>query len=103
MRMRRQLCVADDIDSVEGQLWRLLVVASVDPRLWAEKRANEGKLVDVKSRQLDGLSDQDAVASESVLKRKTADTKTRRVEQSQGATMLLVALSCYRCLGVDVG
>jgi hypothetical protein len=38
-----------------GQLWRLLVIASVDPGLWAKKRANERKLVDVEARQLDGL------------------------------------------------
>jgi hypothetical protein len=39
----------------KGQLWRLLVVASVDPRLWAEKGTDEGELDKVKPRQLDGL------------------------------------------------
>jgi len=39
----------------KGQLWWLLVVASVDPRLWAEKGTDEGKLVKVKPRQLEGL------------------------------------------------
>ncbi|KAF2800312.1 hypothetical protein K505DRAFT_12102 [Melanomma pulvis-pyrius CBS 109.77] len=48
--------------SIEGQLGRLLVIASLDPRLWAEKRANERKLVDVEARQFDGLVIQDAVA-----------------------------------------
>lgn len=38
-----------------AQLWRLLVVASVDPRLWAEKGTDGGELVKVKPRQLDGL------------------------------------------------
>lgn len=37
------------------QLWWLLVVASVDPRLWAEKGTDGGELVKVKPRQLDGL------------------------------------------------
>jgi hypothetical protein len=40
---------------LKGQLWRLLVVASVDPRLWAEKGTDGGELVKVKPRQLDGL------------------------------------------------
>ena len=39
----------------KGQLWRLLVVASVDPRLWAEKGTDKGELEKVKPRQLDGL------------------------------------------------
>lgn len=40
---------------LSAKLWRLLVVASVDPRLGPEKRTNEGKLVDVQARQLGGL------------------------------------------------
>ena len=44
------------MDAVKAQLWGLLVVASVDPRLWAEKGTNEGKLEEVEPRQLDGLS-----------------------------------------------
>ena len=51
------------LDRMEGQLWRLLVVASVDPRLGPEKRTDEGKLVDVEARQLGGFCCQDAVAS----------------------------------------
>lgn len=46
-----------------GQLRRFLIIASVDPRLWAEKRTNEGKLVDVEARQLDGLLYSNAEAS----------------------------------------
>jgi hypothetical protein len=40
---------------VQAQLWGLLVVASVDPRLWAEKGADRGELVEVEARQLGGL------------------------------------------------
>ena len=43
------------VSIAKGQLWRLLVVASVDPSLWAEKGTDEGELVDVEARQLDGL------------------------------------------------
>jgi len=38
-----------------GQLWGLLVVTSVDPRFWAEKGTDRGKLEEVESRQLDGV------------------------------------------------
>jgi hypothetical protein len=41
--------------AVKAQLWGLLVVASVDPRLWAEKGTDRGELVKVDARQLDGL------------------------------------------------
>jgi hypothetical protein len=34
---------------------RRLVIASTDPDLWAEKRADEGELVVVESRQLEGI------------------------------------------------
>jgi hypothetical protein len=37
------------------QLWRLLVVASVDPSLWAEQGTNERELVKDDARQLDGV------------------------------------------------
>ena len=47
----------------KAQLWGLLVVASDDPDLGSEKRADEGKLVDVEARQLGGCDGQDAVAS----------------------------------------
>ena len=65
---RRKRCWTMDgrqcgVGSIGGQLGRLLVIASLDPRLGAEKRANERKLVDVEARQLDGLYIQDAVAS----------------------------------------
>jgi hypothetical protein len=43
-----------------GQLWRLLVVASVDPRLGAEKGTDGGELVKVESRQLDGIAGMNA-------------------------------------------
>lgn len=45
----------DSMGSCKAQLWRLLVVASVDPRLWAEKGADGGELEKVKPRQFDGL------------------------------------------------
>lgn len=48
--------------AVQAQLWGLLVVASVDPRLGAEERANEGELVDVSARQLGGFEVENAVA-----------------------------------------
>jgi hypothetical protein len=55
----------DDGASVRGgQLWWLLVVASVDPGFWAEKGTDERELVNIEPRQLDGLVIQDAVASE---------------------------------------
>lgn len=40
---------------VEDKLWRLLVVASVDPGFRAEKGTGEGELVNVNARQLDGV------------------------------------------------
>jgi hypothetical protein len=40
---------------IEDQLWRFLVVASVDPGFWAEKGTDEGELVNVNARQLDGV------------------------------------------------
>lgn len=40
---------------IEGQLWRFLVVASVDPGFRAEKGTDEGELVNVNARQLDGV------------------------------------------------
>lgn len=40
---------------VETQLWRLLVIASVDPRLGPEKGADGRELVNVESRQLEGI------------------------------------------------
>jgi hypothetical protein len=72
-----------DIEPVEGQLWRLLVVASVDPRLWAEERANEGELVE--PRQLDGLLCQDALAPGVAWMVRTTDKKSRRVDQCRTA------------------
>jgi hypothetical protein len=40
----------------KAQLWGLLVVASVDPRLGPEKGTDGGELVKVESRQLDGIA-----------------------------------------------
>src|SRR6266576_5819863 len=40
---------------IEDQLWRLFVVASVDPGFRAEKGTDKGELVDVNARQLDGV------------------------------------------------
>ena len=48
--------VASACDDAKAQLWGLLVVASVDPRLGPEKRTDEGKLVDVEARQLGGFA-----------------------------------------------
>jgi hypothetical protein len=46
----------------KAQLWGLLVVASVDPRLGPEKGTDGGKLVKVESRQLGGIDDYNAEA-----------------------------------------
>lgn len=40
---------------IEDQLWRFLVVASVDPGFRAEKGTDEGELVNVSARQFDGV------------------------------------------------
>lgn len=47
----------------KAQLWGLLVVTSVDPRLGSEKGTDGGELVDVESRQLGGIELTDAEAS----------------------------------------
>jgi hypothetical protein len=52
----------DMVRCLAGQLWRLLVVASVDPRLGAEKGTDGGELVKVESRQLDGIAGMNAEA-----------------------------------------
>jgi hypothetical protein len=44
-------------DSSKAQLWGLLVVASVDPRLGPEKGTDGGELVKIESRQLDGIAE----------------------------------------------
>jgi hypothetical protein len=48
--------------STKAQLWGLLVVASVDPRLGPEKGADGRELVKVEPRQLDGIEDTNAEA-----------------------------------------
>jgi hypothetical protein len=48
--------IARVCDSSKAQLWGLLVVASVDPRLGPEKGTDGGELVKVESRQLDGIA-----------------------------------------------
>jgi hypothetical protein len=50
-----------------GQLWRFLVVASVDPRFGPEKGADGGELVKVESRQLEGIDGMNAAALSIVL------------------------------------
>jgi hypothetical protein len=57
-------------DGVQAQLWGLLVVASVDPRLGPEKGADGGELVKVESRQLDGIDGVNAEAWGSVVEEK---------------------------------
>lgn len=52
----------------KAQLWRLLVVASVDPRLGPEKGADGGELVKVESRQLGGIDGVNAEALGGALK-----------------------------------
>jgi hypothetical protein len=54
--------IAEWCGSAKAQLWGLLVVASVDPRLGPEKGADGGELVKVESRQLDGIEGANAEA-----------------------------------------
>ena len=44
---------------VEGQLWRLLITPAVGPAFWAEERTDEGKLLNLESRQLGGFYDRE--------------------------------------------
>jgi hypothetical protein len=60
--------IAKVCDGAKAQLWGLLVVASVDPRLGPEKGADGGELVKVESRQLEGIAGINAEALGSVVK-----------------------------------
>lgn len=60
--------IANACDDAKAQLWGLLVVASVDPRLGPEKGADGGELVEVESRQLEGIAGMNAEALGSVVK-----------------------------------
>jgi hypothetical protein len=40
---------------LKTQLWRLKLASAKDPKFRSEKRADEGELVKVESRQLDGI------------------------------------------------
>lgn len=54
-------------DAGKAQLWGLLVVAAVDPRLGPENGADGGELVEVESRQLGGIEGRDPEASGSAV------------------------------------
>jgi hypothetical protein len=80
----------------KAQLWRLLVVASVDPRLGPEKGADGGELVKVESRQLGGIDGVNAEALGGALKGNGDRNGTPLMIQTRSSVTSTVFVEGYR-------